>query len=50
MRIFGLKNSQKPIGLCRLEYGEKYVSIRLYSLPFCTKPKYSIAQIQDFRQ
>ncbi len=49
MRIILLKNSKNPLGLFKLNEGEKFVSLRLALLPVYTKPKYSIAQIQDYR-
>ena len=49
MRIIFFKNSKNPLGLFRLNDGEKLVPLRLALLPVYTKPKYSIDQIRDYR-
>ena len=43
MKILGLKNSKKPIGLYSLDKGEQFVSLKLFELPVYTLSKYSIA-------
>ncbi len=50
MQIIQFQNSNFPLGLFRLNNGQKFVALRLAFLPVYTKPKYSIDQIQDSGQ